>query len=45
MSYGIVLPIVAATETVLGTELAFDITHNSAAGTGNMWFRGRNNLG
>ena len=45
MSYGVVLPIVAATETELGAELAFDITHNSAAGTGNMWFRGRNNLG
>ena len=44
MNYGIVMPIIGE-GTSLGAQLAFDISHNIATGTGSMWFRGRNNLG
>ena len=44
MGFGIVMPIIGE-GTSLGAQLAFDISHNIATGTGSMWFRGRNNLG
>lgn len=50
MSYGNVLQIdgpytSSYNEAALKTQLAFDIIHNVANGTGRMWFRTPNNLG
>ena len=45
MSYGIIVPIMAFTGLSIAAELAFDITHNTSAGTRFMWYRARNSTG
>lgn len=45
MSYGIIVPIMAFTGYSIAAELAFDISHNTSAGTRFMWYRARNSTG